>query len=199
MHIALFGATGRTGSRVLESALQQGWSVNALTRNPRKLVSTHDNLTVIAGELSDADALERTLNGVQAVVIVLGTGTDLQATNMLSMGTALIVEALAASEIKRVVCLLSGWLFYAIVPPPFVEITRDHARQLAVLQSSALDWVAVCPPALIDRSARNAYKVTIDRLPGQGYQEIGVDDLSNFMLRAVTEDIYIRQKIGIAD
>ena len=85
------------------------------------------------------------------------------------------------------------------MPPQFVEITRDHARQLALLEATSLEWVAVCPPALIDRPARGAYRITLNRLPGAGYQEIGVDDLADFLLRAVVEDDYIRQKVGLAD
>ncbi|MBC8098653.1 MAG: NAD(P)H-binding protein, partial [Armatimonadetes bacterium] len=176
-----------------------GWTVTALVRNPQKLTVTHERLTVITGELSDEDAVRRSLTQVEAAVIALGTGTDLQATHSLSDGTAQIVKALQAAGIQRTVCLLSGWLFYIQIPPQFVEITHDHARQLAVLQASTLEWVAVCPPALIDRPARQTYQVTLDRLPGAGYQEIGVDDLADFMLRAVVEPAYIRQKVGIAD
>ncbi|MBC8098515.1 MAG: NAD(P)H-binding protein, partial [Armatimonadetes bacterium] len=69
MHIALFGATGRTGSRVLALALQRGWTVTALVRNPQKLTVTHERLTVITGELSDEDAVRRSLTQVEAAVI----------------------------------------------------------------------------------------------------------------------------------
>ncbi|MDZ4765073.1 MAG: NAD(P)H-binding protein [Chloroflexota bacterium] len=199
MHIALFGATGRTGSHVLAAALKRGWSVTALARSPQKITVTDAHLTVMGGELNDADALQRTVANAAAAVITLGTGTDLSATQVFSDGTAHIVKALETAGIKRAVCLLSGWLFYPVVPPPFVEITRDHARQLAILEASRLEWVAVCPPALVDKPARGVYKVTLNRLPGVGYQEIGVEDTAEFLLRAVVEAAYVRQKVGIAD
>lgn len=198
MQIALFGATGRTGGRVLTAAIGRGWSVNALTRSPGKL-SPMPGLTIVPGELSDADALARTVAGTSAAIIALGTGSDLRATTALSDGTAHIVQALETAQVRRVVCLLSGWLFYRDVPPPFVAITHDHARQLALLQASTLDWVAVCPPALVDRPARASYSVTFDRLPGAGYQEIGVDDLAAYMLHAITDDTVVRRQVGIAD
>ncbi|MBN8591704.1 MAG: SDR family oxidoreductase [Anaerolineae bacterium] len=199
MHIALFGGTGRTGERVLLAALQQGWNVTALVRNPQKMTLTDARLRIITGELSNTQALRDTLAGVDAAIITLGTGTDLQATNALSEGTGHILSALEASQIRRVVCLLSGWLFYPVVPPPFVEITRDHARQLALLEASNLEWVAVCPPALVDKPAQSRYRLALNHLPGTGYQEIGVDDLAAFLLRAVVEAEFTRQKVGIAD
>jgi len=199
MHLAVFGGTGRTGSRVLALALARGWTVTALARNPQKITVTDALLTVIAGELNDAEALRQTLVKADAAVIALGTGVDLQATQLLSQGTAQIVTALTAAGVQRVACLLSGWLFYATIPPQFIEITRDHARQLALLEASSLEWVAVCPPALIDRAARHAYKVAINQMPGVGYMEIGVDDVADFLLRAVVEPEYVRQKVGIAD
>jgi putative NADH-flavin reductase len=198
-HIALFGGTGRTGSRVLALALDRGWGVNAMARNPEKLTLTHPGLTVIKGELSDEEALARTLEGAHAAVIALGTGTDLQTTHVLSEGTAQIVRAVQKTAIKRVVCLLSGWLFYAAPPPQFVPITQDHERQRAILAASGLDWVAACPPALIDRPAQHRYKLAFGRMPGDGYLEIGIDDLAEFLLDATRDPSYVRQSIGIAD
>lgn len=199
MHIALFGGTGRTGGQVLTAALKRGWGVTTLARNPQKLTTRHECLTVIAGELNDDEALRLTLTHADAIIIALGTGVNLDATHTLSDGTAHILKALESTPIKRVVCLLSGWLFYPVLPQQFVEITRDHARQLALLEATSLEWVAVCPPALIDKPARGAYRITLNRLPGTGYQEIGVDDLADFLLHAAVEEDYIRQKVGLAD
>lgn len=36
-HILLFGATGRTGIQVLKYALDKGYRVTALVRNPEKI------------------------------------------------------------------------------------------------------------------------------------------------------------------
>lgn len=46
MKIAVLGATGQTGLYLVHQALQQGHTVTAVIRNPRKLTVHHDNLKV---------------------------------------------------------------------------------------------------------------------------------------------------------
>ena len=56
MHLALFGATGRVGGRLLEYALAEGHTVRALVRDPAKLVP-RAGLTVLAGDVLDPAAV----------------------------------------------------------------------------------------------------------------------------------------------
>ncbi|MEO0684830.1 MAG: NAD(P)H-binding protein, partial [Cyanobacteria bacterium J06649_11] len=45
--IALLGATGQTGSLLLEKALERGYTVKALVRNAHKIAITHERLHII--------------------------------------------------------------------------------------------------------------------------------------------------------
>ena len=45
--IALFGATGNTGKHFLKAALDQGYTVKALVRNPDKVPVVDDRLTKV--------------------------------------------------------------------------------------------------------------------------------------------------------
>src|SRR5258708_39436141 len=69
--IAVFGATGRTGSAATELALEQGYQVRALVRTPSKLAITNPNLTVIQGDLTDALKAEETVRGTDAVLFLV--------------------------------------------------------------------------------------------------------------------------------
>jgi nucleoside-diphosphate-sugar epimerase len=78
--IGLFGATGGTGKCFLRLALEKGFIVQALVRNPSKidfeLLLTHkDKLTVIEGDLSDKDAITKTVKGAHYVVCMAGGPT----------------------------------------------------------------------------------------------------------------------------
>lgn len=65
--IALFGAaTGKTGRRVLDRALAGGDEVRALVRDPGKLAA-RPGLSVIVGDVLDADAVDRTIAGCGVV------------------------------------------------------------------------------------------------------------------------------------
>ena len=59
MKLTVFGATGGVGREVVTQALDAGHHVIAYVRNPSKLDVTHPNLTVIAGELTDREAVQR--------------------------------------------------------------------------------------------------------------------------------------------
>jgi hypothetical protein len=70
--IALFGATGGTGKPFLDAALTAGYKVRAMVRTPSKLKTRHDNLMVIEGDFSNADAIQKTIEGATYVVSMAG-------------------------------------------------------------------------------------------------------------------------------
>jgi putative NADH-flavin reductase len=102
MNFAVFGATGGVGRQVVTQALDAGHHVTAYVRNPAKLDLTHPNLTVIAGELTDRDAVQRAVHGTDAVISALGPSLDRKATGMpLVDGTRTIVDAMRAEGVER--------------------------------------------------------------------------------------------------
>ncbi|WP_257873112.1 NAD(P)-dependent oxidoreductase [Hymenobacter sp. J193] len=54
MKIALIGATGFVGSKLLTEALNRGHQVTALVRDPTRLTTRHANLTVVTGDVNQA-------------------------------------------------------------------------------------------------------------------------------------------------
>ena len=72
MRVTVFGASGAIGRLVVQQLLDDGHNVTALVRAPGKLALTHADLTVVAGQLSDRDAVERAVSGVDAVISALG-------------------------------------------------------------------------------------------------------------------------------
>lgn len=70
--LAVFGASGRTGRHVVECALEKGWTVKALVRNPSKFQLQHDQLTVIEGDFSNTEAIKQTVRGAMYVISCAG-------------------------------------------------------------------------------------------------------------------------------
>ena len=103
MNLTVLAATGGVGREVAGQALDAGHHVTAYVRNPAKLtVTTHPDLTVIAGELTDRNAVRRAVRGADAVISALGPSLDRKATGMpLVEGTRTIVEAMRAEGIER--------------------------------------------------------------------------------------------------
>lgn len=67
MKIALIGASGQAGSRILTELSNRGHAVTAIARDPSKIVSL-PGVTAMAGDIEVTDALAQLLRGHEAVI-----------------------------------------------------------------------------------------------------------------------------------
>src|ERR1700682_4596209 len=61
--ILIIGATGGTGRQLVAQALERGYAVTALVRDPSKVSVDHPKLTVIQGDVLDASSVDAALGG----------------------------------------------------------------------------------------------------------------------------------------
>lgn len=92
------GATGFVGSHAARHFLEQGWSVRALVRRPDKPGLLPAECTLIAGDLHDAAACRKGMEGCDAVVHVAGLtrGRSLAEFMHVNAGGAEVVARAAA-------------------------------------------------------------------------------------------------------
>lgn len=98
--VAIVGATGGIGQHVLLHAVAYGHTVRVLARDASQ-VELPDRVTIIEGDVRDADALERLLDGVQVVVSCLGTRR--REAPVVAEGTAALLDAMDALQIPRLI------------------------------------------------------------------------------------------------
>jgi len=67
--IAIFGATGRTGKRLVAAALAAGHTVRALARDPSR-VAEQPGLTVVEGSIADRELVDETFTDFAPDVVV---------------------------------------------------------------------------------------------------------------------------------
>jgi len=70
--VLIVGATGGTGRQLVAQALERGYAVTALVRDPSRLQVDHAQLTVIQGDVLDTARVEAAMRGQEAVVSALG-------------------------------------------------------------------------------------------------------------------------------
>jgi len=70
--LLVFGATGQTGAHFTCLALDSGYRIRALVRNPQRVSMTHDDLHIVRGSMTDDLDLDRLLDGVDAVAMMVG-------------------------------------------------------------------------------------------------------------------------------
>jgi putative NADH-flavin reductase len=102
MRITIFGATGTAGQLLVRQALDQGHQVTAYARNPAKL-EERPGLTVIAGELDDVAAVRTAVTDPDAVLSLLGPGTDKASIAPLVAGMQTIVDVMTQAGVRHLV------------------------------------------------------------------------------------------------
>ena len=74
--IALFGASGQTGQRFLEKALEANYELVALVRNPDKITQAHSNLRLIKGDVLNESDVAEVVKQCDIVVSLFGQVKD---------------------------------------------------------------------------------------------------------------------------
>jgi hypothetical protein len=163
LRLAIFGATGLTGRTVVSQALAQGDDVVALVRDPAKLGFAHARLTVLRGSPVSVADVGLCLDGADAVIHCLGIGGRGTGgpTTLVSNSVAVVLAAMATHGVDRIVCMSnvgaggSGtWLANRVVIPLFLRwlrpIVADKDRMEASLRASAVSWISVRLPRIVD-------------------------------------------------
>ncbi|XP_033971816.1 flavin reductase (NADPH) [Trematomus bernacchii] len=196
-NVAVFGATGMTGLATLPQAVSAGYNVTVLTRDPSRLPADHNAFRVVVGDVLNKDDVMKTLEGQDAVIIILGTRNSLSPTTMMSEGTKNIVEAMKSCGICKVVACMSAFLLWdrSKVPPRMLPVTEDHDRMHTVLKSSGLDYVAVMPPHIADDlPLTESYLTQENMLKGRA---ISKHDLGHFFVKCLSTSEWDGKAVGL--
>lgn len=71
--IAILGATGKLGDHLIARALEQGFTVNALARDPRRIKRQNEKLTIIKGDAETGEGLDAAVEHCQYVISAVGS------------------------------------------------------------------------------------------------------------------------------
>ncbi|XP_014069607.2 flavin reductase (NADPH) [Salmo salar] len=196
-NVAIFGATGMTGLVTLPLAVAAGYNVTVLVRDPARLPAEHKACRVVVGDVLNKEDVKKTMQGQDAVIIILGTRSDLSPTTMMSEGTRNILDAMKARGIRKVVGCMSAFLLWdrSKVPARLLPVTEDHDRMYMVLKESGLDFVAVMPPHIDDNfPLTEKYTVTENMLKGR---VISKYDLGHFFIKCLSISDWDRKTVGV--
>lgn len=203
MKILVFGASGGTGRELLKQALDKGIEVTAFVRDAAKVRDIqHANLAAVRGNVLNTGEVGRAVAGHDAVLYAIGAGP--KRTTIREQGTRIVIEAMQASNVKRLVCLssfgvgdsktdLSFLTRYIVVGMFLRHAFADHERQEAVVRKCALDWTLVRPPHLKDGVRTGAYQHGLTLAYGTIKGWISRADLADFMLKQLEDNRYVRQ------
>lgn len=209
MRLAVFGAAGRTGRDVVRLAVEAGHEVTAVVRSRPEIDPWPATVTTVEADVHDAAAVQRAVQGADAVVSTLG-GRPRQPTTVYSAGAAHLGDALRATGRTRMICLSAGALDLgphvpfgqrvvtrAVVAVFFRHGYADMARMEADLADSRdLDWTVVRVPGLTDKPATGHFRAADPPLSHPS--SIARADLAAYLLSVVDDQSTYRRVLEIS-
>jgi uncharacterized protein YbjT (DUF2867 family) len=204
MKLAVFGATGGTGRQIVEQALAQGHVVTALVRDPSKLALQNAGLLIVQGDVLDPAAVAQTVVGAEAAFVSLGNTAN-NPDMVVSQGTGVVISAMQAAAIKRLIVISSlgvgdskdhvPLFFKAIIATALRKAFQDKEAQEKLVMASGLDWTIIRPGGLSDGPATGQYQAGQVKASGA---TISRADVAAFALAQLTSNEYIGKTPAIA-
>lgn len=198
MTIAVTGGTGFVGQAVLDLIEQRGMTARALART---VPSDRTNVEWVAGKLGDTAALNRLVEGVDAVLHIAGlTNTpdpaEFTAANV--SGTSAVIDAAKRAGVKRFVFVSS----LSAREPQLSAYGASKAQAEELVSGSGLDWTIVRPPAVYGPRDRDMFELFksarfgfVPLPPGGATSMIQVDDLARLLIALLPSSPLVRRKL----
>ncbi|MEU8580583.1 NAD(P)-dependent oxidoreductase [Streptomyces abikoensis] len=213
--IALFGATGTIGTRVLREALDRGHQVTAVVRDPAKLTEQHPNLTVTTGDVLDPASVAAVAKGQDVVVSAVGGGdgpghlaTIKPAAESLVAGLRTLGDAaprlIAVGGAGSLRTPDGKQVWDAEGLPEFLlQIMHAHGDALDFYRTvSDVRWTNVSPAGLIEPGERTGtYRTALDDLVvnAEGKSRISTEDYAVALIDEIETPKHVGERFTVGD
>lgn len=217
MKILILGATGRTGKLILTEALKQGYEINCLVREPKKIKEKNKRLNIYKGSPDRISELENAINGCDGIINALNISrkSDFPWSKLRTPKTFLsdvmknIISLTEKNKVDRVViCSAWGvaetekeipfWFNWFIKNSNIGVAYKDHERQENELKKSKLDWTIVRPTGLTNFKKEKKIIESYNNKP-KPKLTISRKNVAKFMVNALKRDELIGQTPVISE
>ena len=201
MNVALIGASGNVGSRILTELLSRGHKVTGIVRHPEKLPAC-SGLTAKRGDVNDERGLASLLAGHDACI---------SSVKFQSMEVRIFIEAVKSSGVKRLL-VVGGAGSLEVAPGVQLVDTADFPESykpealagrdfLNILRREReLDWTFLSPSALFVPGERTGkFRLGTDRLlvGSDGASKISFEDYAIALVDELEKPRYSRQRFTV--
>jgi putative NADH-flavin reductase len=202
----VIGGSGGIGRLTVAQAHAGGDDVKTLVRSRARLGNVAPAVGVIEGDALDADALDATLAGADAVLSALGPSGP-GTTSVYSHGAASVLAAMQRTGVRRLICVSAAGLEQEpastvlsglIIPLMWGRRYADMRAMEEILARSHVEWTVVRPVRLTNGPRTGSYREADRILPGASGSHIARADVADFMLRVAAGGLYVRERPAIA-
>ena len=210
MKIALIGATGFVGKAVLNEAVQRGYEVTAIARNPKTDIES-DKITLKTADVYNVNELAEALKGNDAVVNSFNAGwgnPNLYADFI--KGSETIQQATKQAGINRLLVVGgAGSLYIAgqqlVDSPQFPAEWKEGATAARdylniIKKEEELDWTFLSPAINLHPGTRTGvYRTGTDEpvFNDKHEHEISVEDLAVAILDELENNQFVKRRFTV--
>jgi putative NADH-flavin reductase len=207
MNVVLYGATGKSGSRILKELKSRGHKVTAAVRDTSK-VNSANGVTVKHDDLSDASKTAEIIKGADAVIsayappqdntdaLIGVTERQVQAVKKTGAARLIVVGGAGGLEVAPGVSLIdSGYL-----PEPYLPIATAHVKALNVLRASDIDWTYFAPAGFFEPGERTGkFRLGTNELISndKGESRISMEDYAIALVDELENPNHRKQRFSI--
>ena len=208
MKVALYGATGKSGSRILKELASRGHQVIAIVRDPSKLTHTGSGVQVKQDDLSDPKKIAAAVDGAEAVIsayappqndvraLVGVTQRQVEALGQKPKARLIVVGGAGGLNVAPGIMLVDSPYF----PEPYQPIARAHVEAFNVLRASKIDWTYLAPAAYFEPGERTGkFRLGKDELIANAQQEsrISMEDYAVALVDELDKPGHRRQRFSV--
>lgn len=201
MKIALIGATGNVGRRLLAEATRRGHRVTAIARKVDDLAPA-EGVTAAAGDLADEAGMAALLRDHEAVILsvrfrTLDVETILRAVRASGVPRLLVVGGAASLEVAPGQALVDTPDFPEFIKP---EALPARAALERLRREAELDWTYLSPSVFFGPGERTGrFRLGADGLlsDADGKSHISYEDYAIAMLDEVEQPRHRRTRFTV--
>jgi len=208
MKIVVFGASGKTGSLLVDEALKSGHNVIAYVRKPESIKSDHPNLKVVAGYLNEKDKLKSVISGSDACISTLGGASLTKHSPEIIEGINNIVGIMEEESVTRFIYLSSFGagdsrknmpqpIRFLIADIMLLVPLADHNTNESRITKSQLHWTIVRPGGLTNGAKTDNLKHGCEMTKIKGSLSISRSNVAAFLLDQVTKNEYANKSVWL--
>ena len=201
MKIAIIGASGNVGSRLVHEALQRGHSITGIVRRP-ELLEHNKKIVAKKGDIAHVDELADLLKGNDVVISTVkfqGTSVDhlISAVKKSGLKRVLVVGGAGSLQVASGQALVDTAEFPTMYKPE-ASAGRDWLN--ALKKENDLDWSFLSPSAIFIPGERTGeFRLGDDQLlmRADGKSLISMEDYAIAMLDEVEKPTHIRKRFTV--
>ncbi len=220
LKILVYGASGKLGTHIVDEALMRGHLVTAVSRNPSSITRSDPHLSVVKGNILDAESVASLVAGQDVVIIsvrgVIGKSKNPE-DSVARIGVEKVVDALraegdGAARLIHVggsgsLQVAAGKLYADTLPNIFIprELQTEIAGQVAVLEYlrtvTDVNWSYATPPKNFTNGKRTGvFRIGGDQLleDARGRSRVSRADFAVALIDEAETAEHPRQRYSVA-